>query len=86
MPGSTGRGEGMIVLFICLGIGALLIAALLRNESIYSSRVQFLFKTDAERRLYEALPSYDVMLFHPKHWGRWTKAQWVAYANRVTKK
>lgn len=72
--------------FIFLGINAVLIAFLLRNNSVFSSRMQFLFKTDVERRLFDALPSYEEMLFHPKHWGRWTKAQWAEYANRVTKK
>lgn len=59
---------------------------LCRNNCVFSARTQFLFKTRREAALYESLPSYDEMLFHPKHWGRWTKAQWADYASRVTKK
>jgi hypothetical protein len=72
------------ILLIC--IYAALMSFLLRNNSVFSSRMQFLFKTDVERRLFDALPSYEEMLYHPKHWGRWTKAQWAEYANRVANK
>lgn len=72
------------ILALCIFL--LMLVFQIRNNAVFSARMQFLFKTEAERALFEALPSYDAMLFHPKHWGRWTKAQWAAYANRVTKK
>lgn len=28
---------------------------------------------------YHLLPSYDAMLFHPRYWGMWRKAQWEQY-------
>lgn len=76
----------MNIMTLMLGIYCVVGIFLCRNNCVWCARTQFLFKTRHEAALYDALPSYDEMLYHPKHWHRWTKAQWADYANRVTKK
>lgn len=76
----------ILVSVVGVTVALLLIPALLRIDSVFEVRMWFIDDEAMWPDGYYALPSFAEMVFHPKHWHRWTKAQWVAYANRVTKK
>jgi len=52
---------------------------IIRNLSVYLVGVAFLYDKHLSYTDYDALPSYESMLFHPRHQFRWTKAQWVKW-------
>lgn len=72
----------LIVVLAAEGV-AILFAAFLavRNQCVYNVRIAAIDVND-RLRTYEALPSYDAMLYHPKYWLLWTRAHWFAWLAR----
>ena len=58
----------------------------IRNLTVFLMLESFLFSSREELEMLDRLPHQMSIVFNPIHWHRWTKGQWVAYANRVTKK
>lgn len=67
---------------VCLVLMALVMLMLARNHMAYSVSVAFINDSTLWPTEFKRLPSYEAMIFTPKHWGRWTKGQWVAYLNQ----
>lgn len=79
--GSTRRGDEMnLALFIPVGLAVIGVAIYARSGSVFNARVSFLFSTKEDSRIYASLPSFNEMMLNPRHWGRWTSAQWRAWA------
>lgn len=57
----------------------LAVYSLFRNLAVYRVRIAFIDDNDLYPAAFQKLPSYDGMLFGPKHQLRWTKTQWVKY-------
>jgi uncharacterized membrane protein YgcG len=71
--------------YVLIGLAMFFVAMaviLLRNWRVYAVGIDILWDDTLGLVPYKALPSYEAMLFHPRHWHRWTKAQWVAYVER----
>jgi len=59
---------------------------LVRNQNVYEVRIAILFNDGIRSGRYDALPSYEAMIFNPRFLHMWTNAQWVSYASeRVAK-
>lgn len=69
----------MIELIVLGTLGAFGVFLLFRNNAVWFVRLEFLDDPVLFPGAYMALPSYDQMLVSPRHWTRWTKAQWVAW-------
>lgn len=67
-----------------LGILAAIVCLFFRNDWTLHIRLSFIDDDDLWPTSYERLPPYGQMLFHPKHWHRWTKAQWMRYTKSKT--
>lgn len=65
--------------FILLFLGMMFI----RNHTTFVVRSSFLFGTKEDGDIFNALPSYEEMMLHPKHYVRWTRAQWKSYIRRT---
>lgn len=50
-----------------------------RVRACFDVKDDFLDDDQLWPRHYRALPSSSQMVWLPKHWSRWTKAQWMAY-------
>jgi hypothetical protein len=59
------------------------IFGLIRNTLVLYSRNQFLAQKPSLFRLYQALPSYEEMVFHPRFYLMWTPGQWRVWAERL---
>ena len=71
-----------IVSLVTLIVAALYV--LVRNKIVYEIRTAILWNYDGiGSKLYDALPSYEAMIFNPRHMFRVTTAQWVAYADAM---
>lgn len=53
-----------------------------RNTRVHDIRVAFINDRALFPLAYEALPSYDAMLYNPRYWLLWTKEHWVAWLAR----
>ena len=62
----------MLYIFIVfiLSILAILVFMLVRNEVVYKIRIKSI-KED-QSKLYDNLPSYDIMMYSPTQWFMWT--------------
>lgn len=56
-----------------------LLFMLVRNEQTYKVHMAFLDSPKLYPEAYKRLPAGNEMCFHPKHYLRWTKKQWIAY-------
>lgn len=57
----------------------------IRNETVYRIRAAFIWDDKLRSQDYNALPSYNEMLFSPRYYLLWTKAQWVRYVKAKPK-
>jgi hypothetical protein len=55
---------------------------LLRNHEVCRVRIAFINAGGLWDGTYEALPSYDAMLFHPKYQLLWTATHWRNWVGR----
>lgn len=53
--------------------------SLFRNSMVCDVRNAFVDDDTLFPDAYRALPTYDDMVFSPRHQFRWTKAQWVKW-------
>jgi len=70
-----------IVSLVTLTVAALYV--LVRNQIVYKIRTAILWDGGIRSGRYGALPSYEAMMFNPRHIFRVTTAQWVAYADAM---
>lgn len=66
---------------VCL---ALTLAFSARNTTIWKVRVAFIDDDELFTDAYNALPSYDAMIYNPRYWHLSTKQQWVEFVRRST--
>lgn len=71
----------ILIFLVMAHICALMLIGLfyVRSEAVYRIRIGFIGDASLYPDAYNALPSYDTMMYHPKHTLRWTKSQWVAW-------
>lgn len=62
---------------LLIGLTVLLAMFLIRNNRTFTIRTEILYVHGLDA--YMELPSYDAMIFHPKHWHRWTVWQWMEW-------
>jgi hypothetical protein len=63
------------IIVICLIVSVWSLFVLYRNQRIHDVRVSFIYAADFPRS-YEALPTYDSMLYRPQYWSMWTVQDW----------
>lgn len=67
-----------LVLF-CLFLTVVIFYATVRNTAVLKIRLMAIRKSSS---IYDRLPDYDSMVFHPKYLHLWTFSQWVNYIER----
>lgn len=73
-------GEAMAV-WILFAVSLLPCYALIRLNLVGPVRRSFIAEQDFPHN-YDRLPSFDAMMYHPRHQLRWTRAQWLAWLER----
>lgn len=48
-------------------------------------RSKFIFTPVLFEKYFLLLPSMTEMIFHPKHYGRWSYTQWLEYVYKIAK-
>ena len=71
----------LLVFIVCDITLALCIFVMIRNQYVYSTRIEFIYGSDWERNL-ASLPSRASMVLTPKYWLLWTEKHWRAWAAR----
>ena len=76
-----------INLFSLLGIFCFVSIYFGKIREFVIFRIRLTFWRDKDRTVFFALPSHDIMVFHPRYQHLWTKAQWIKWvkAQGVTK-
>jgi hypothetical protein len=73
----------MEVFYIWLVIILLWVLFMVRNAVTHHIRMKILFIDGPGGLkgivLYEKLPTYDQMLWHPAYWAKWTTKEWLYY-------
>jgi hypothetical protein len=62
---------------LLIAYAALLAMFVVRNNRTIAIRMAILDTHGLDA--HQKLPSYDAMVFHPKHWHRWTMWQWMEW-------
>ena len=71
--------ELLVFLLAVLPILAANCALLVRNTTVWKVRNAFIDDDELFADAYNALPSYEAMLYNPRYWPLSTKRQWVEF-------
>ena len=65
---------------ICIALIVVCVFFLARNQMVFHIRGRFIDLDDFPDS-YDALPTYDQMIYQARNWHRWTFKQWRRYVS-----